>query len=317
MNIWKLLAAAFSLLAFSASSIGAALHHDSILWQARRGGGVIYLLGTTHVGYKAQYPIEAKILRSFKKSKIYVTESITPFLSEKEAEEQLLKATEAEEGKTLKSLLQDNECSALATKENFEANLKKILGNVLSSKLLEYSPRATIYLASSYPSPDLTKDEQDKLQMTQGLEFYLSEQAKNLGIGHTSLDPEYWDGLRALTNSEMCNLAIGTASVHSADGFGKKQGYGLMKKARDLWLSGDSVQISQLAFTWPDSYAATHGDVEHKLFALRNIFMSNKIVELSRKEESPIFVAVGAAHLHGKNGILSKLRDAGFEVEPI
>ena len=45
--------------------------------------------------------------------------------------------------------------------------------------------------------------------------------------------------------------------------------------------------------------------------------MTERIVNISDREDSPIFVAVGAAHLSGKDGIVSKLRDAGFVVNPL
>jgi uncharacterized protein YbaP (TraB family) len=110
---------------------------------------------------------------------------------------------------------------------------------------------------------------------------------------------------------------VGMASVHSAAGFSERNGYEMMKKERDLWLAGNSHSIVKFSFTWPDGYASTHGDVEHKWFNLRNVFMSDKILDISSKEESPIFVAVGAGHLAGKAGILERLHESGFSVTPL
>ena len=289
---------------------------NSILWKATRAGKTIYLLGAIHQGYQAQYPVREQILDSLKSSSVYVTESLIPFLSAKEAGEQMKKTITVKSEKTLKALLKEKQCSVLAEKENFQSNVEKLLGKDLSTTLLDYSPSGVIYLIYGHSVP-VTQEQQIEMKVAQPMEYYLADQSKNLEIRHESLDPEFWESLDALNALERCNLAVGMANAHVADDFDESQGYKLMEKMRDLWLAGNATQIKKLSFLWSDKYALTHGNVEHKWLDVRNKIMSDKILKLSNNEQSPIFVAVGAAHLTGKMGILSQLREAGFNVTPI
>lgn len=57
------------------------------------------------------------------------------------------------------------------------------------------------------------------------------------------------------------------------------------------------------------------GKYEDDLLLNRNKNWIPKIAEMAQKES--IFVAVGAAHLGGENGVINLLRKAGFTVEPV
>ena len=54
---------------------------------------------------------------------------------------------------------------------------------------------------------------------------------------------------------------------------------------------------------------------EDDLLVNRNKNWIPKIAELAKKER--VFIAVGAAHLGGENGVINLLRKAGFTVEPV
>lgn len=57
------------------------------------------------------------------------------------------------------------------------------------------------------------------------------------------------------------------------------------------------------------------GKLRKPLLYTRNHLMADRIVELSAAE--PLFVAVGAAHLGGKNGVLRLMKKSGYKVKPL
>jgi uncharacterized protein len=52
-----------------------------------------------------------------------------------------------------------------------------------------------------------------------------------------------------------------------------------------------------------------------KLLDERNVVMAERSLEQAR--QGSVFIAVGAAHLAGKNGLLQAFRQAGFKVTAI
>src|SRR5690606_19648056 len=55
--------------------------------------------------------------------------------------------------------------------------------------------------------------------------------------------------------------------------------------------------------------------VLQKLLDERNVRMAERIQQ--QAAERSVFIAVGAAHLPGKGGLLARLRSAGYQVSPV
>lgn len=64
----------------------------------------------------------------------------------------------------------------------------------------------------------------------------------------------------------------------------------------------------------PDELAAMR-EFEHHILAMRNITMRDRSLPLVRKGKA--FIAVGAAHLPGDQGLVELFRKAGYEVTPV
>ncbi len=53
------------------------------------------------------------------------------------------------------------------------------------------------------------------------------------------------------------------------------------------------------------------------MLKIRNEIMTARIDSFIQKENISLFIGIGAAHLAGKNGVIQKLRDKGYTVEPM
>lgn len=95
------------------------------------------------------------------------------------------------------------------------------------------------------------------------------------------------------------------------------------KKERDFeslmaaYLAGDSNKVAALdaKITGGMLPSTLWAKMRSKLLDERNIVMAQRIVEEVNKKS--VFVAVGASHLAGKGGLISRLKEAGYKLSPI
>ncbi|HEX5539016.1 MAG TPA: TraB/GumN family protein [Methylophilaceae bacterium] len=85
----------------------------------------------------------------------------------------------------------------------------------------------------------------------------------------------------------------------------------------NAYLSGDTVSIGALddKITGGMLPASLWQKMRVKLIDERNVRMAQRIVE--QADQHAVFVAVGASHLAGDNGLLAKLRSAGYKVSAL
>jgi len=83
------------------------------------------------------------------------------------------------------------------------------------------------------------------------------------------------------------------------------------------YIQGDTAKISELdnRITGGILPKALWEKMRVMLLDERNINMAGRLA--SAASERPVFAAVGASHLAGKGGLVSRMRDAGFKVTPV
>jgi uncharacterized protein YbaP (TraB family) len=89
------------------------------------------------------------------------------------------------------------------------------------------------------------------------------------------------------------------------------------EKLLKTYQSGDLDKISQLDETITGGMLpkALWEQMKLKLIDERNVGMADGLI--ANASENSVFAAVGASHLGGKEGILSRLADAGYKVSPV
>jgi uncharacterized protein len=95
------------------------------------------------------------------------------------------------------------------------------------------------------------------------------------------------------------------------------------QKARDFeslmaaYLAGDGNKVAALdqKITGSMLPPTLWKKMRSKLLDERNVVMTQRIVEVAKNKS--VFVAIGASHLAGKDGIIARLKDAGFKLSPI
>ena len=89
------------------------------------------------------------------------------------------------------------------------------------------------------------------------------------------------------------------------------------ERLMSAYLAGDSNKVAELddKITGGMLPPALWNKMRTKLLDERNVVMAQRIIEEAKSKN--VFVAVGASHLAGKSGLIARLKDAGYKLQPI
>ncbi len=97
----------------------------------------------------------------------------------------------------------------------------------------------------------------------------------------------------------------------------QKQKENDFERLMKAYLAGDSEQVANMddAMTQGVLPAALWQRMRVKLLDERNVLMADRSLEQAK--QGRVFIAVGAAHLAGKDGLIQAFRQAGFKLTPL
>ncbi|TXI45137.1 MAG: TraB/GumN family protein [Methylophilus sp.] len=97
----------------------------------------------------------------------------------------------------------------------------------------------------------------------------------------------------------------------------QKQKEGDFEKLIKAYQAGDAEQVANMddAMTRGILPAALWQRMRVKLLDERNVLMATRSIDQARQHR--VFIAVGAAHLAGQNGLLQAFKQAGFKLTPL
>jgi uncharacterized protein len=91
----------------------------------------------------------------------------------------------------------------------------------------------------------------------------------------------------------------------------------LMETTKQLYLQGNTAMMLPIVREYAPSTYSGHGyaDFRTRLISRRNAVMAERASQ--SVADTPTFIAVGALHLPGEDGLVSLLRKRGFRLEPV
>jgi len=191
----------------------------------------------------------------------------------------------------------------LYTEEQYDS-IAKFFQDSMHINLFLFERMMPFFIEQLITTKDLGEEEADALDM------YLFKSAKEQGktvIGLESIDEQ-------IATFKSIPLDIQSQSLlESVKNYGKESEFD-MEKMMQWYTEGnfDSlVNISSDYYTNPEAQKI----FDENFIISRNINMVERLIPLLKK--GSVFVAVGAAHLPGKDGIIELLRSKGFTVEPL
>jgi uncharacterized protein YbaP (TraB family) len=151
-----------------------------------------------------------------------------------------------------------------------------------------------------------TMEGQSNFQENTYLDLYIYQTARKLGKKAT--------GVENFMESERIQLAAQEDMMKDRNrfrmNFNNENPYELQRKIQDAYRRGDLSMLDSLSQLTGGSEA-----YNEKFLYGRNDIQANSIDSIIKKES--LFVAVGAAHLPGKRGVIEILRRKGYTLRPV
>ena len=303
MMIWKraLAIAALALCCFGSAGASPPAAGDGgpkhFLWRVTGPKGVVYLLGTIHVGKADFYPLPSIIEDSFKKADTLIEEiDISEPSETARLQQRVIEDGSYPNGDAITDHLSEVTRSHLATyvkkgglSEPAIAHMRPWLVSMLVMQL-------ELQRMGFDPSSGLDRHFLEEAQQSNKPIGALEDAGSQLEL-LSSMSEELQDGLLLSSLVDMEKLA------DCVD---------LLTRA---WQSGDTAAIREQFTSGVREYPQLK-PLMTKMIDDRNTAMTTKIERFLQTPKS-YFVAVGAGHLVGDQGIPSQLRRKGFRVEQL
>ena len=267
------------------------------LWKVTGPKGVVYLLGTIHAGKADFYPLPSIIEDSFKKADTLIEEvDISEPAEAARVQQGLIEDGSYANGDTITNHL------SKATRSHLEAYLKK--GGLPEPAIAHMRPWLVSMLV------ELVELKRMGFDPSYGLDRHFLDEARqsHKPIGALE-DAGFQLKLFSSLPAELQDRLLLSSLVDIEE---SQDVLDLLTRA---WQSGDDAAMQELITSSVRDYPQLK-PLMTKLFDDRNIAMTAKIERFLQTSKS-YFVAVGAGHLVGDNGILSQLRRKNFSVEQL
>ncbi len=266
-------------------------------WEVRSGNNTVYLFGTIHVGKSDFYPLPAAVESAFRDAEVLALE-VDPG-NQQEALTAVMSAMYAPPDNIENHVAP----SVLSRVAEVSADY-----GIPFEQLRQMKPYLLMFTLTSLEYARLGYVAQ------QGLETYFSQRARTEGKRITSLEsmsqqmqmlerlsPELQIAMLQITVDEIANGEVA----------------GLVAKMIGAWRSGNIEVLDAVLRVEERRLEDRLAREFHERFLTeRNVNMARQIEAMLRTDERE-FVAIGALHMVGDDGIIAILVDRGYQVKAL
>jgi uncharacterized protein len=265
----------------------------SLLWRVHSGQNSVTILGSIHFLKKENYPLKKNIENALDSAKKLVLEIDLQAMDSEKAQQLTIQKAINPDGSTLEQNVSP-ETYALAEQKARE----------LGIDVRPLNPFKPWFVALTLSALKLQKL---GLDPNYGVDRYLAERAKKSGKPISGLETfEFQIGLFDRLSPREQQLML-RETLEEMD---------LLEKSADrivqAWAKGDTVSLEESLLAGMREYP----ELFQKLIVERNRRWLPQIERMLKQGESPL-IAVGAAHLVGKDGIIELLKQQGYTVEQL
>ncbi|MDQ3191633.1 MAG: TraB/GumN family protein [Bacteroidota bacterium] len=260
--------------------------HKSLLWEIS-GNGLSepsYLYGTMHTADKRVFNFKRGVIEAFNNAQAFAME----LDFEKSIKFNLIEKLIMDSGYTIQSLLSEEEY----------AKVSAFFRDSLKQNVMMYNKMQPMFLASMVSQRNLKKD------MGEPLDLYFNSLAKeqNKQIYGLETMEEQINAFSSISYKEQAEALLDAVE-------NSEQGKNEMEQMLEDYISGD---LDKLLNMTKDKEMSE--DFIEIFLTKRNRIMAER-AEVIMKEKS-VFIAVGAAHLAGEQGLISLFQNKGYRVWP-
>ncbi|MFN3917279.1 MAG: TraB/GumN family protein [Flavobacteriales bacterium] len=267
---------------------------QSLLWKVS-GNGLkkpSYLYGTMHVQDNRVFNFTLEFEKAFKSAKTLCLELDIENINQMEMMQQLIMP----DGYAI---------STLISEEDYKL-VEKYFKDSLGQSLKLYDKMTPMFVASMISLKDMKKDQPE------ALDAHLAKRAK--------AEKKTVIGLETLTEQVSAFKAIpykiqAENLVKAIKEIGNTDEEDKTTKIMDFYVHGQLDSLYNMV-TKNEDYDEETAALFHQVFLVnRNKKMAERSIPHMKK--SSVFIAVGAAHLGGEDGVIAMLREQGYIVEPV
>ena len=263
------------------------VYSQSLLWKISGNGleNSSYLYGTIHIQDKRVFAFDSVVINAFNSCDAFAME----ILMSEVKPETMQKAI----------LMKNNSLDELMSTKDYNS-LSAFFKRKTGVSIMLYNKAKPFFLASILQIADIQKD------MSETLDMHLLSKA--IKAGKTTYGVEdFEDQINAVDKISLEDQVDFLLNYVKDTATSKDQLETLIK----TYLSMDIVAIQKLI----QEEESSPKELEKIFLIDRNKKMAKRIKKLSKKQS--IFVAIGAAHLPSKEGVIQLLTNYGYTVKPI
>ncbi len=263
------------------------VYSQSLLWKISGNGleNSSYLYGTIHIQDKRVFAFDSVVINAFNSCDAFAME----ILMSEVKPETMQKAI----------LMKNNSLDELMSTKDYNS-LSAFFKKKIGVSIMLYNKAKPFFLASILQMTDIQKD------MSKTLDMHLLNKAIKSGKATYGVE-DFEDQINAVDKISLEDQVDFLLNYVKDTATSKDQLETLIK----TYLSMDIVAIQKL-IQEEESFPK---ELEKIFLIDRNKKMAKRIKKLSRKQS--VFVAIGAAHLPSKEGVIQLLKNYGYTVKPI
>lgn len=267
----------------------------SFIWEITSDISTVYVMGTVHIANPNIYPLESAIENAFEQSDYLVVEVNTNNVDSKYMEELTMQYGEYQSGDSLENHIPEDLYSQL-NEEFGELGLDIRLFNNFKPWMIATTLETLRMMEYGY-------------RIEHGIDFYLMEEAVDSNKVILDLETiEYQLELFSIIPDDLWILSL---KDYIEDPNIEEE----LNQMFSYWENGNADGIETLIFQGIDEYPELAPFYEELIYE-RNFNMVDKI-ETFLNDNETYFIAVGAGHLVGDNGIISLLEEKDYTVNQL
>ena len=267
------------------------------LWEIRAGDATAYLFGTIHVGTAGFYPLPETVEAAFRNSDTLALEADPNNVQEAASAIAIAMYTPPD------SIENHLEPALLSRAQQISARYGLQLQQIKQMKpyLLMFTLTMMEYGRLGYDA-------------SYGLDAHFSQRAQSEGKQVVALESmvqqmSMLDNLSPKLQTTMLQITV--------DEIGTGEVSGLVDEMIEAWRTGDTAQLNDVLSVEERKLSPVLAkEFRNRFLTERNAAMAQKIDRMLRSGQN-VFVAVGALHMVGKDGIPVLLREKGYTVNPL
>jgi len=270
-----------------------ASYAQSFLWEARDGDRRVFLMGSIHIGRADFYPLPEAVQAAFAKSDVLAVEADA---SDPQATLLVMQKGVYGKGDSLE--------------QHLRADTVKRLKAILPRYGLSWELMANLRPFTLYSTLVMAEGMRLGYDPQAGVDLHFIQKARESAMPIVELESIAFqvDMMNSFSDAEMDMLLGQTLQQIERDTMGAE-----LKSMTTAWRAGDAAALWRVV---QGSFGEDHKSrdaIMEKLNTRRNRAMTDKI-EGYLKSGKTHFVVVGALHLVGDEGIVSRLRQKNFKI---